>query len=213
MVTLLIVRHGYSVTNESKVFAGSLDAALTEQGVLQGKLACEYIRDNYKVDAIYSSDLSRAFNTVKPLSELIGVPIEKSVALREMDCGVWEGKKIADLINECGEKFKRWGEIDDTATPKGGESWSETCDRIYKEMLRIVSENDNKTVVVATHGVAIRTFRGKYLGIPMAEWKDKLPYAPNASVTVVEYENGKFTEKAIIDEYLGELKTFMPKFI
>lgn len=213
MVTFLIVRHGFSQTNKAKIFAGVLNPTLDEQGIVQGKLACDYIRKNYKVDAIYSSDLIRAVDTVKTLSEAINIPIIKSKAFREMNCGIWEGLHIDVLLSKYGEQFKRWSEIDDTAIPEGGESWLETSERVYNEFLRVASINDNKTVVVATHGVAIRAFRGKYLGIPMNEWKDKLPYAPNASITVVEFENGKFSEKAIIDEYLGELKTEMPKGI
>ena len=213
VVTFLIIRHGFSETNSKKIFAGSTNARLTEQGVLQGKLACEYLFNNYKIDAIYSSDLSRAEDTVKRLSELTGLPVVKKTALREMHCGIWENLSIETLVQNYGEQFKRWAEIDDDATPEQGETWAEVSERVYKEFVNIAKVSEGKTVVVATHGVAIRTFRGKYLDLPMNEWKDKLPYAPNASVTVVEYSNGKFTEKVVIDDYLGALKTEMPKGI
>ncbi len=213
MVKFLIIRHGFSKTNAARIFAGDTDAPLTEQGILQGKLACEYVFANFKVDAIYSSDLSRAVYTVKPLSDLTGIPVIKKKSLREMHCGVWENVSIETLAKEYGEQFKRWGEVDDTATPENGESWSFVAERIYRAFLDIAKENEGKTVVVATHGVAIRTLRGKYSNIPMNEWKEKIPYAPNASVTVVEYDNGKFTEKAVVDEYLGDLKTEMPNGI
>ena len=213
MVTFLIVRHGFSKTNAARIFAGDTDAPLTEQGKLQGKLACEYVNKNYKVDAIYSSDLSRAVDTVKPLSDLTNIPVIKKKSLREMHCGIWENLSIEILVEKYGEQFKRWGEVDDSATPENGESWSFVAERIHRAFLDIAKKNDGKTVVVATHGVAIRTLRGTYSNIPMSEWKDKIPYAPNASVTVVEYSNGKFTEKAVIDEYLGDLKTEMPKGI
>lgn len=213
MVTFLIIRHGFSETNSKKIFAGSTNARLTEQGVLQGKLACEYLYKNYKIDAIYSSDLCRAEDTVKRLSELTGLPIVKKTALREMHCGIWENLPIETLVQKYGEQFKRWAEIDDDATPEQGETWAEVSERVYKEFVNIAKVSEGKTVVVATHGVVIRTFRGKYLDLPMTEWKDKLPYAPNASVTVVCYENGKFTENAIVDDYLGALKTEMPKGI
>ena len=213
MVTFLIVRHGYSETNKRGIFAGSTNAELDEKGVAQGKLVCEYISKNYKVDAIYSSDLSRAYDTVKPLSDIVGVPVIKRKALQEMDCGVWENMDVETLLKEHGEQFRRWKESDDLATPDGGESWTATADRVYNEFLSIAKKNENKTVVVATHGVAIRSLRGKYLNIPMNEWKDKIPYAPNASITVVQFEDGKFTEKGVIDSYLGGIKTEMPKGI
>ena len=213
MTTLLFVRHGFSTSNEDGTLTGQLDVPLTELGVLQGEAACRYIDEHYTPDAIYSSDLLRAVDTVRPLAARTGLPIRTTPALREMHCGIWEGEAVTRLKETYGEHYERWANVSDEATPDGGESWSETARRAYEEVLRIVKENDGKTVVIATHGGTLRALRGAYLGLPLADWKEKLPFAPNASLTVTVVEDGCFSEKAIIDGYLGTNKTEMPKGI
>ncbi len=213
MTTLLLMRHGFSTSNEDGTLTGQLDAPLTPLGVLQGEAASKYIYENYTVDAIYSSDLSRAVDTVRPLSALTGLPIVTDLDLREMDCGVWSGELVTALISRYGDAYREWANASDAVTPAGGESWSALSRRALGALVRIAEREKGKTVAVATHGGTIKAMRGAYLGIPVSEWRERLPFAPNASVTVITYEDGIFREACIVDEYLGALKTEMPKGI
>ena len=212
MTTFLILRHGFTYSNQSSNLAGHTNSPLTEQGIKQGQLACKYIYDNYKVDAIYSSDLIRAADTVKTLSALTNLPIVKREDLREMNCGEWEDVKISVLQEKYGEQLERWKACEDSATPNGGESWSEVQTRIITALKDIAKENDGKTVVIATHGAAIKAIRCYFAKLKRSDW-GAMPHAPNASLTVATYDGKEFTEKAVIDEYLGAIKTEMPKGI
>ena len=69
MVKFLIVRHGHSVANEQSIFAGITDVALSKIGEQQAEAVSNYILNNHQIDAIYSSQLSRAKNTIKKVSE------------------------------------------------------------------------------------------------------------------------------------------------
>ena len=102
MVKFIIVRHGYSVFNKEKRFTGQIDAALDERGVEQAKRNAEYILNNYKIDCIYSSDSSRAYNTVKPVADALGMTIVPTKELRELYIGEWEGRRIAEILRPCG---------------------------------------------------------------------------------------------------------------
>ena len=213
MTTLLLIRHGFSTSNEDGTLTGQIDVPLTPLGVLQGEAAARYVFDHYAVDAIWSSDLSRALDTVRPLAQLTGLPIKTDACLREMNCGAWSGRPISDLIAAYGDAYHEWANASDRVTPEGGESWSMLSRRALDAVIRIAEAEQGRTVAIATHGGTIKALRGAYLGIPTEEWREKLPFAPNASVTVVEYEDGVFREKAIVDGYLGKLKTEMPKGI
>ena len=68
MVKFIVVRHGFSSSNLDKTLTGHLDAPLVEMGYKQGQAVSEYIFNNYKIDAIYSSDLIRAVQTVEKLA-------------------------------------------------------------------------------------------------------------------------------------------------
>ena len=91
---MILVRHGESDANIKKIFAGHLDIDLTNRGYEQAELAAQYIRENYVVDKIYSSDLKRAYNTAKVIAKRFDLPIEALTELREIDAGDWQGKRF-----------------------------------------------------------------------------------------------------------------------
>ena len=97
MTTLLLVRHGYSLSNESGTFTGQTDVPLTEEGVRQAELTARYLAGNYQVDRILSGDLIRTVQTAKPLSELTKLPVLKEKGLREIYGGKWEGKRAEEI--------------------------------------------------------------------------------------------------------------------
>ena len=66
MTTLLLIRHGQSQANLTRCFAGHLDAPLTQLGQQQAACTAEFVANAYSVDAVYGSDLLRAFDTVHP---------------------------------------------------------------------------------------------------------------------------------------------------
>ena len=97
MIKLIFIRHGTSVNNKKREFTGHLDVPLDEQGVIEAQKASEFVLKNYKIDAIFSSDLDRAVQTVTPIAKATGLPINKTPAFREICLGDWEGMKIDDV--------------------------------------------------------------------------------------------------------------------
>ena len=93
----------------------------------------------------------------------------------------------------------------------GGESVQELSKRILKAVERIAEENENKTVVIATHATPVRCMQCAWQGKTFDEMKD-ISWVSNASVTEAVYENGKFTINfAGKDDHLSELVTALPK--
>lgn len=208
MTTLLFVRHGESRANQNKLFAGQSHFALSELGKVQANLTGRFIAENYKVDKIYSSDLLRAFDTACSVSDALGVmPIYSHPDLREINAGEWEGAKNSQLESISPEALESWKTDVANCRCPGGEKTSEMADRFYKRVLDIAAENDGKTVVIATHATPIRAITTLALYGDLGRMND-VQWATNASVTVIEAENGKLTLKeASIDEHLGVLST------
>lgn len=196
MVRFIIVRHGYSEANKAKRFAGQSDVPLDAVGVAQAQSTSKYILDAYKVDAIYSSDLSRAYETVRPLSEALGMDVIRRRDLREVDVGVWQGMRIEDVKTEFTESFAAYKANPGLYRFEGGESYVEACARAEKAFAEIAKDNDGKTVVIGTHGGIVRAIRTVWNGIPPEQMKD-IPHVPNASVTVAEYEDGAVTWRTV----------------
>ena len=207
MVRFIIVRHGYSETNKTQTFAGQLDVDLDSIGYEQAEDVKECIINNYKIDAIYSSDLRRAINTAKPTAEALGMEIKTDVDLREMYVGEWQGMAVTDVAKKYPETFSVYKTNVGEARPDGGENYTELSNRADAAFRRIAKGNEGKTVMVVTHGGLIRALRCRWNGLCMTT-AQSIPHVPNASLTVVDYDNGKFRFKEVaMADHLRSLST------
>lgn len=206
MVKIILVRHGYSLTNKSRRFTGHMDVDLDEIGYKQAELVSDYIFNNYKVDRIYSSDLKRAVNTVKPLADRLGMTVETTKSLRELDVGKWENVAIDEIAKLYPYTYANYVSKPWEVKCDGGESYGDLLDRSLEGIRKIVCENDGKTVVVATHGGVVRALRSAWTGIGI-ENIISIPHVNNASITEVEVdaESGMATLGVIgYDKFLGD---------
>src|SRR5712691_6348769 len=90
MATLLLVRHGETDWNAEHRWQGHADVPLNARGRKQAKALAEELAPQ-GVDAIYTSDLSRARDTAAIVGERLGVPVVLDPDLREIDVGSREG--------------------------------------------------------------------------------------------------------------------------
>lgn len=211
MTTILLVRHGQSDSNATKTLTGQIDSQLSQIGLMQAEIVSKYLSKNYKIDKIYSSDLTRAVQTLLPLSKLLNIDIIKTSKFREMDCGYWQGLKISELLKN--ELYLKWKNEDFTISSPNGESFVDVQKRAYDYLLEIAKENNGKTIAVSLHGGPIRMLMAKILEMPICEWNKSLFYVNNASTTLLNFEKDKFKIINTVDDYLGELLTAMPKGI
>ncbi len=212
MVRFYIVRHGYSKANEQNIFLGHGNMDLTEKGHTQAQLTAEYLQ-SVQIDAIYSSDLDRAMQTAEHTAKLKNLPIIKSKGLREIDAGIWDFMPFEKVRTDYPEEFGKWyNDVANCRCP-GGESYREMQERMEKTFIEIANENDNKTVALFSHATAIKGFVCKILGITDQETA-RYPYPSNSSITILEFNNGKFTLiEYSKDDFLSSLKTALPEDI
>lgn len=207
---IYLVRHGESIGNCQRRFLGHTDLDLTELGYRQAECVAKFFKD-IKVDAIYSSDLKRAYNTVKPLSEKKGLEIFPSTQLREVFAGEWEGQLYADIEKKTPEYWNAWGRAQsEDMGPKNGENMKELQKRIYAFLLRIAHENIDKTVVVGTHATPIRVITNLLTTDNLNRLCDT-PWTANASVTRLIFDGERFFLDFTNERsHLGELVTVLP---
>jgi len=196
---LYLIRHGESTSNVHKTFTGQQDAPLTDLGHKQADAICRYFLGIH-IDRIYASDLSRAFETARPLSMVSRVPIKKNTAFREINGGQWEYKKFAELTDLYPEDYALWRSDLRNARPTGGESIREISKRVCDEVDRIAKIHPDETVVIATHALPIRVMLSNWLAGGVEEI-GRIDWVPNASITKVAYKDGIYTtidlEKAV----------------
>ncbi len=226
---IIMIRHGFSVSNDKRLFTGQTDIELTDKGREQARLCGEYFK-TYNVctacatgrtekiwdigidgvDAIYSSDLSRAYDTALEVGKALKMDVEKREELREIYAGVWELMPFVEIDEKYSEAYSVWKNDIGRATCTLGESVASLAERIEREIRAIAIMHDGGTVVIVTHATPIRVICTLAEGLEASEM-GRVPWVSNASISIFEFD-GKF--KLIqknITSHLGELKTDLPR--
>ncbi len=209
---LIFVRHGFSESNRNNTFTGQADAPLTEIGHLQAQRAAEYL-ENTHIHKIYSSPLSRAYQTGVPIAEARGLEIIPDKGLMEINSGKWELMTFEKIGRQFPEEYNLWMTNLYACQTPGGESGAEFANRVKAAVTKIATENQGKTICIATHATPIRVISCLALGLPFENLKD-VPWSPNASINIIDFDDGKFTfDQRDITEHLKDLETNLPKNI
>src|ERR1051326_3352209 len=87
---LFVVRHGVTAWNAEGRWQGHTDVSLTDEGIAQAHGVARRLAKE-RVDAVWSSDLSRARMTAEIIAEHHRLPVATTPALREQRLGDWEG--------------------------------------------------------------------------------------------------------------------------
>lgn len=209
MTTVYFVRHGQSEANLTNTFAGHLDLSLTNLGRQQAEHTADFLADK-PLAAVYSSDLSRAYDTACVVAQRHGLTVQTDSSLREISAGTWEGRRF-DELHERDAAYRHWIEDIGTATCTNGESVAEMTTRVRDAVARIVAKHPNEAVCVVCHGTPIRALTCVLSGVPLAQMRT-VPWASNASVTIAEFSSvheGKIIS-ADLHEHLGSLSSTLP---
>ena len=201
MITMILVRHGYSTSNASGTYTGQLDAPLNEIGIAQAAQLAEHLCATSHIDAIYSSDLSRAVETVRPTAERLGLKLHLERDLRELDTGKWTGVPYAEVRERYAADFAAYGQSID-APCTGGECIRAASLRLLACFDKIEREWHGKTVLVCSHALCCRLFSALSA---TGRAEDIFAHRPpnNAAYSIYEYENG--TIRAILQNYTAHL--------
>lgn len=197
MPRIFLIRHGETLWNKETRYQGQLDIPLSKEGEQQAWKLANVFREE-KIEAIYSSDLTRAINTAKIINKFHNKKVAITPLLRELCFGKWEGKTYEELMKEEKDEYTKWLDNPFCLQPPGGESLSELINRvdyILSEMAR--SHKGNKNILVVTHGGPIKAVISAILGINTeAFFKIKIG---NASITeIVVEEDGDIKKNAFI---------------
>lgn len=224
-VVMYFVRHGKTMFNTTGQVQGWADTPLTEKGEEQAKATGVGLKD-IEFKSAYSSDLGRARATAKLIlnGNKNKVPeLEELIGLREWGYGGYEGKSDSEmwtpLFEAHGLKLdEEWSQypkltevmsdedIANTIAKNDPTHTAENYDQIKERSLAAIDQIINETknqgggnALVVSSGGEIPTILelivpGQYQGEVM----------DNCSVTIVEYENGKYTLKSIGDTSFTE---------
>ena len=190
MAKFILIRHG---EDDNTVRGGWSSSPLTENGIRQSKmLADKLVYKNIDIDKIYTSDLSRAYQTAEVIAEKYHLQPIKSTELREVNNGLLAGMKneVADL------KYPNlyWRYLEWEQQYPDGESPKEFYERIRNMWHKLSEEyaTSNNNIAIITHGGVINIILS-IITNEIYSNKNKQKSIPNASAIMLELKNKKWT--------------------
>jgi 2,3-bisphosphoglycerate-dependent phosphoglycerate mutase len=152
---LFLFRHGETDWNREGRLQGHIDTPLNATGLLQALALAETLRP-HRLDAVVSSDLSRARTTGQIVAGALRIPLFTEPGLRETNVGAAEGLLWADAKTRFGEGLtERWYSDGDVAFP-GGETGIATRVRGLAALRRFTALHLYRRIGVSTHGAMLR---------------------------------------------------------
>jgi len=185
---LYIARHGETKFNEEHRIQGSgKDAPLTLKGIEQAKALGKSL-EGISFDAVYSSPLKRAMDTVEIAFADRYKPIYDR-RLVEVGLGVVEGMTFSEAVVFYPEYANLFDPIC-YIPPPNGEALTDMIMRVNAFMEDILKTNHQK-VFVLTHGYVLRVFYACTVDKSISTI-GKAPYYRNCEVARYIYESKKW---------------------
>jgi broad specificity phosphatase PhoE len=153
---LMLVRHGQTTANAAGILDTQLPGhALTEEGHRQAEQLAQRLAGE-PVVAVYASRAVRAQQTAQPIAAQHGLATQNLSGVHEVFLGDLEGRGALEDHQTLHELYRAWHSGDLRAARPGGESGKEVLDRYLADVAAIRSAHWDGTVVLVSHGAAIR---------------------------------------------------------
>ena len=196
MTEIYLIRHTEAEGNLYRAMQGHWDGDVTALGLREIDALAERFR-GVKIDALYSSDLTRARLTAGAISRTHPLTLQTVPALREINVGPWEARFFADVGYEQPREMDLFINHAEEFRLDGAETYDDVRRRASAALLKIAADNDGNTVAVVSHGVTIRCLLSHILGKPLDD--PTLPICGNTGVCHLFYEDGAFRVESIND--------------
>ena len=189
---LYVLRHGVTRWNNLKKVQGTMDIPLAPEGIELAEKTGKALRD-VPFDICFTSPLTRARQTAQCVLGDREIPVIEDKRIQEIDFGVLEGTQFKDaqgkivsremeIFFEDPLNFKR---------PENGENISDILKRTREFWIEKTTDPAlaDKTVLVSSHGCAVRALLQNIYQDPAHFWHGCVP--PNCSINLVEVKDGK----------------------
>lgn len=191
-MTVILLRHGRSVSNTAHTLAGRTEGVeLDEKGTAQaaelpGRL------EGLPIRALVRSPMLRCRLTLEPLAAALGLQPMVDERLSEVDYGQWTGRKIGELVTE-----PLWSIVQQhpsAAVFPDGEGLAQVQTRavaaVREHDRRLAAEHGSDALWVAcTHGDVIKAVLADALGTHLDSFQ-RITADP-ASMSVIRYTDAR----------------------
>lgn len=165
---VILWRHGQTDWNVQRRIQGAVDFPLNETGRRQAAEAAQSVA-RMEPSRIVSSPLSRAHDTAREVARIIGVTVDVDARLEERNYGEWEGLTREEIMERDPEEFRIW-EAGRNPEGLGIEASAVLGERVAAAVSDHAESMQGGTLLVASHGAAIRAGLAVLLGLDPEAW-------------------------------------------
>lgn len=164
---IYLIRHAKpDLPHGGKLYYGSTDYPLSEEGVMMAKRLAEVLR-GVEANMVFSSDLRRARETAEIALAGRTCEIRPVRGLCEIHLGDWEGRSFDEVRSTWNEIYEKRGVSFDSVGPPGGESFKDLQKRTVPVFDEILRDNPCGNIMLFAHGGVIWTLMCNYFGFKL----------------------------------------------
>ena len=150
---ILAIRHGETAWNVDTRIQGQLDIGLNDTGRAQAQRLARSLAEREPLQAIYASDLARAWHTAQAVGQAQGLAVVAHTGLRERAFGDFEGRTFAEIEAELPEHARHWRQRTPDWTPPGtGESLLVLRERVLAAVNELAARHLGEQIALVAHG-------------------------------------------------------------
>lgn len=205
---ICLVRHGETSWNTERRLQGHIDIPLNDRGRAQAASTARSLAAQ-GFDALYSSDLQRAYATAQAIAAGRPQPLREDPRLRERHYGDFQGLRYDEASARFPEAYARFTAREPDHPLPGGESLAAFAARVSQALGEIARRHAGGRVLVVTHGGVLDIAHRLAAGKPLHAPRDFT--IPNAALNWIEHGAGGWCLIAWADErHLAEALDDLP---
>ena len=191
---IILVRHGQTDSNLEMRYSGQTDSKLTSNGRNQVERTAQMLfeRLDGRFDSIFTSPLSRAYDTARIIVRRFGLQestIVKVKELTEVNFGIFENLQYSEIIEKYPEEYRKWRDDWENHVIKNGESSRMVYDRVSGFFKGFIDAHDSGTHIFAMHWGTIAHTMSYLLDLGIQSyWKYKID---NAGIVAMHVNDEK----------------------
>lgn len=187
-MNLYLVRHGQTEYSRENRFCGTTNPPLTDVGqAMADAFANAYAATPW--DAIYTSPMLRARQTVAPLERRTGVTATVEDGLAEIAYGEWERLTVDEVKARSPEAYEYWAEDVASRGAPGGETAFHVAARAMRAVEAIRTRHTTGNVLLVSHKATLRIITCALLGLDVRLFRERIAQSV-AAVSMFVLEDG-----------------------
>jgi phosphoserine phosphatase len=166
---IILIRHGQTAWNAGageERFRGRTDLPLDGRGQSQARAVAERLKDE-PIDALYTSPLLRARQTIAPLVDALGLPVQPHDGLFDIHYGSFQGLTHAEAAMTYPDLYALWRTAPGRVRFPRGESLADVRTRLLAVLDELTAHHPGQTVALVGHQMVNKVLACTLLGLDL----------------------------------------------